>query len=154
MPNTSHLDLFLIDGKSLDLSGEISEVSGSLNINLFDFFSVSGTFAFEKSQTVVNLSDGSENVEVDTLSIAAFNVNAFVGVNGGKSSTLTDPHQRHLIIIGRLPDEIDAVVQVLVDIVVQRDVTVNAGGISPVDDIQIEPLFEQLPHQTPVRLQI
>ncbi|MAC84320.1 MAG: hypothetical protein CL624_09320, partial [Arcobacter sp.] len=67
--------------------GEILKISGNLNVNVFNFFSVSGGFALEKKEDQVTLSEGSV-VNVDLLSLGASEVNAFVGLNGGSEDAL------------------------------------------------------------------
>ncbi|MBI5053445.1 MAG: hypothetical protein HZB52_09290, partial [Chloroflexi bacterium] len=66
---------------------ELLRASGNLNINLFDFFQVSGGFALEKKIETVMLSDGKE-AEVDLLTIGASGVNAFAGLRGGSLDAL------------------------------------------------------------------
>ncbi|MCJ8346443.1 hypothetical protein MJH12_12945, partial [bacterium] len=67
--------------------GELIQITGNLNLNIFDFFSVSGGFAFVKSSEVVTLADGSQ-ANVDLLTLGGSNVNAFAGLNGGTSDQL------------------------------------------------------------------
>ncbi|MBU3940297.1 LEPR-XLL domain-containing protein, partial [bacterium] len=67
--------------------GEYLRVSGYLDINMFNFFSVDGSFAIEKTTTTLSL-DTQESVEVDLLTIGATSVNAFVGVNGGSADAV------------------------------------------------------------------
>ena len=75
---------------TLDMDGSVGEylqVSGNLEINVFNFFTVSGGFALEKTTDTVTLDDGS-NVNVDLLTIGASDVDAFIGMNGGSSDAL------------------------------------------------------------------
>ncbi|KPK77291.1 MAG: hypothetical protein AMJ79_03720, partial [Phycisphaerae bacterium SM23_30] len=65
----------------IDFTKKFLQVEGTLDLGVYDFFYVNGHFAFEKSGTIVTLSDGS-SVEVGLLTIGASNVNAFAGVNG------------------------------------------------------------------------
>ncbi|MCJ8345266.1 hypothetical protein MJH12_06985, partial [bacterium] len=74
----------------LDLDGsknEMIQVSGNLDLNIFDFFTVKGGFAFEKSSQVVILADGSE-AEVNLLTLGGSNVSAFAGIKGGTSDQI------------------------------------------------------------------
>ena len=79
---------------SLEMDGSLGELTrarGNLELNLFNFFSVSGDFAFDKYDTEVKLSDADGNtvddaVQVDLLTIGASNVNAFVGMNGARDA--------------------------------------------------------------------
>ena len=59
-----------------------------------------------------------------------------------------------LIVPGALPDEINTVIQVVVDVVIKGHVTIRPGRISPVDNVQIHSLLQELPHKAPVGLQI
>ncbi|MBV5341721.1 MAG: LEPR-XLL domain-containing protein, partial [Deltaproteobacteria bacterium] len=68
-------------------SGALTTASGNLDLNLFNFFSVNGSFAFEKSIKTVTLSDAT-TVETDMLTIGASDVNAFAGLNGGSGDAL------------------------------------------------------------------
>jgi len=63
--------------------GEIIKAAGNLKINLFNFFSISGGFAFEKYITQVTLSDqNATQINVNVLALGGANVDAFVGLNG------------------------------------------------------------------------
>ncbi|MFA7059770.1 MAG: LEPR-XLL domain-containing protein, partial [Pedobacter sp.] len=83
---------------TLDLDGskgELLEASGNLNINIFNFFSVSGGFAFRKSTDTITLNDGdasankpASQVDVDLLTIGGSGVSAFAGLNGGTTDAL------------------------------------------------------------------
>ncbi|MBV5304948.1 MAG: hypothetical protein JZU70_12255, partial [Chlorobium sp.] len=64
---------------------ELLRVSGNLTLNLFDFFSVSGGFAVEKSTRTVTLSTGA-SLAVDLLTIGGNDVTAFAGLNGGTAN--------------------------------------------------------------------
>ena len=72
-----------IDGQR----GELLEASGTLNINVYDFFTIEGGFALEKSTKMVTLSDGSV-IQTDFLSLGAVGVSAFAGLNGGGVNAL------------------------------------------------------------------
>ncbi|MCJ8343961.1 LEPR-XLL domain-containing protein, partial [bacterium] len=65
--------------------GELLKLSGHLDLNIFNFFTVNGSFAFEKSSTNLTLKDGS-NVDVDLITLGANNVSAFAGINGGEDN--------------------------------------------------------------------
>ena len=67
--------------------GELIQAAATIEINLFNFFSISGDFAFVKSIENVTLSNG-EEIEVDYMSIGATNVTSFVGLNGGSDEAL------------------------------------------------------------------
>ena len=67
--------------------GELIQASGTVEIELADFFLVSGNFAFVSSSSSVRLSDGS-SVDVDLITIGASEVTAFAGLNGGTESAL------------------------------------------------------------------
>ncbi|MCJ8346611.1 hypothetical protein MJH12_13795, partial [bacterium] len=67
--------------------GQLIQASGNLNINVFDFFTVSGGFAFVKSTETIILADGSE-VEVSSLTLGGSNINAFAGIKGGTADQL------------------------------------------------------------------
>ena len=73
--------------KDLDLDGsrgELLEVSGNLDIDVFGFFQVSGGFALSKSTGTITLSDtAATEVTVDQLTLGASNVSAFAGIAGG-----------------------------------------------------------------------
>ncbi|MFC1891296.1 beta strand repeat-containing protein, partial [Thermodesulfobacteriota bacterium] len=68
-------------------NGNLLEAAGSVTIDVFGFFYVSGNFAFVKKTETIQLYDtqegsSGESVEVDLLTVGASNVNAFAGVNG------------------------------------------------------------------------
>ncbi|MDZ4384364.1 MAG: hypothetical protein U0940_02655, partial [Nitrospirota bacterium] len=67
--------------------GELLEASGNLNVNIFNFFSVNGGFAFKKSTETVTLDTG-DQVDVDLLTIGGSGINAFAGLNGGSVDAL------------------------------------------------------------------
>ncbi|MCJ8346754.1 hypothetical protein MJH12_14520, partial [bacterium] len=76
--------------ETLDIAGSKGEyigIAGNLTLNLFDFFTVSGGFAFTKHTETVKLSDGSTQV-VDLMTLGANNVNAFVGLNAGTADAI------------------------------------------------------------------
>ena len=64
--------------------GELSRLNANVELNAYNFFSVSGGFALEKSTNDVIVNDGT-NVNVDMLTLGANDVNAFVGVNGNSA---------------------------------------------------------------------
>ncbi|MFN9221304.1 MAG: beta strand repeat-containing protein, partial [Planctomyces sp.] len=68
----------------LDVDGALGPVlraSGTLTVEMFDFFTVSGSFAVEKKQDTVTLSNGT-TVDADLLTIGGTNITAFAGLNG------------------------------------------------------------------------
>ncbi|PIY56564.1 MAG: hypothetical protein COZ00_03575, partial [Zetaproteobacteria bacterium CG_4_10_14_0_8_um_filter_49_80] len=67
--------------------GALIRASGNLDINLFNFFSLSGGFSFEKSTQAITLSDGSA-VTTDMLSMGGSGITAFAGLNGGSADAL------------------------------------------------------------------
>jgi hypothetical protein len=66
----------------LDFATETLKAQGGVELGVFGFFYARGTFAFEKTSQTVRLSDGTTNVQVESLQIGATVSNAFVGVNG------------------------------------------------------------------------
>ena len=58
--------------------GELIQAAGNIDIDLFNFFQVSGGFAFEKSTETLTLSD-EKTVQVDKLTIGSHQVDAFAG---------------------------------------------------------------------------
>ncbi|MCJ8345309.1 hypothetical protein MJH12_07200, partial [bacterium] len=90
--NAQSLDVDTSISSSLTLDmegtkGELIQISGNLEINVFDFFTVNGGFAFVKTSEVVTLADGSE-AEVDLLTLGGNDISAFAGLNGGSSDQL------------------------------------------------------------------
>ena len=95
-------ELSVATGPSSDLTlsmdgskGELLQVSGNLELDVFGFLQVSGSFAIEKSSNTVTLADpdgeGSEQgeeVEVDQLTVGASGVRGFAGLNGGTDGAL------------------------------------------------------------------
>ena len=69
--------------------GELLQVKGHVNLDVFGFVQVEGDFAFEKASEPVTLtlSDAS-TVQAQVLRVGARNLNAFAGVNGGQSDEL------------------------------------------------------------------
>ncbi|MCJ8344407.1 hypothetical protein MJH12_02620, partial [bacterium] len=80
--NTETIE-FDMDGLRL----EQYSISGNLNINVYNFFQVSGGFALNKYTETVTLSDGND-VIVDLMTLGASGVSAFVGMNGGSSDQI------------------------------------------------------------------
>ena len=69
--------------------GELLEVSGNLDIDVFGFFQVSGGFALSKSTGTITLSDtAATELTVDQLTLGASNVSAFAGIAGGTSDAV------------------------------------------------------------------
>ncbi|MDB5857653.1 MAG: hypothetical protein JWQ76_1342, partial [Ramlibacter sp.] len=72
---------------TLDMAGArgtLLEASGTLDVDAFGFFHVSGGFAFERSTTSLTLADG-EVVDAQMFTIGAANADAFVGVGGDRA---------------------------------------------------------------------
>jgi len=65
----------------LDFDGELLQASGTVELDVFGFFTANGTFAFEKSTSDLKLSDGS-TVAVNQLLLGATIDSAFAGVSG------------------------------------------------------------------------
>ena len=61
--------------------GELTRASGKLDLNVFNFLSLSGDFAFEQSSSTVTLDTGDE-VAVNLLTVGGSHIDAFVGMNG------------------------------------------------------------------------
>ena len=71
-------------GESLDLTmngalGELVRAKADMDVNLFDFFSVNGSFEFVKSRGTVKLSDGS-TINADLVTLGGADVTAFAGI--------------------------------------------------------------------------
>ncbi|NBS64550.1 MAG: hypothetical protein EBT33_09415, partial [Betaproteobacteria bacterium] len=85
-------------GKELKLSidkglGEVIRAAGTLTLDIFGFFQVSGNLAVEKRSQTVTLAKKSgsttaERVDVDLLSIGGSNLTAFAGIKGGTADEL------------------------------------------------------------------
>jgi len=79
---------------SLDMDGsqgELTRARGQLDINLFNFVSLSGDFAFDKRSAEVKLTDKdgqavADAVTVDLLSVGGHDIKAFVGMNGARDA--------------------------------------------------------------------
>ncbi|MDD2865305.1 MAG: hypothetical protein PHC99_11390, partial [Methylococcales bacterium] len=69
------------------LKGALIQAVGQLDINVLDFFQVSGEFAFEKSTQEVTLSDQSK-ITTDLLTVGGHNVSAFAGLNGNSDAKM------------------------------------------------------------------
>lgn len=70
---------------TLDLDGAVGELTraqGQLSLELFDSFSLDGSFGFEKSVRAVDLSNGAE-ITADVVTLGARNVSAFAGFENG-----------------------------------------------------------------------
>ncbi|MCG8549230.1 MAG: hypothetical protein MI799_02375, partial [Desulfobacterales bacterium] len=74
---------FDMDGSA----GEILMASGSLSLELFNFFSIQGSFGFQKFTDTITLSDGSE-IQADVLTMGAQITTAFAGLNSGTAQAL------------------------------------------------------------------
>jgi hypothetical protein len=68
--------------------GEIIKAAGTLDIDLFGFFSVQGQFAVESRSQQVTLSDGSVIKEADLVTIGGSDVQAFAGVRAGEADAI------------------------------------------------------------------
>ncbi|MDQ8195966.1 LEPR-XLL domain-containing protein, partial [Coraliomargarita sp. SDUM461004] len=67
-------------------AGELMQASGTLNVELFEFFSVSGDFALNKSSSTITLSDaGATQLSVDQLTLGGSHLTAFAGLAAGSS---------------------------------------------------------------------
>jgi len=62
--------------------GEIIKAAGTLDIDLFGFFSVQGQFAVESRKQQVTLSDGTVIKQADLVTIGGNDVHAFAGKGG------------------------------------------------------------------------
>ena len=87
-----HLSITTGTGTDMTLNmdaseGELIRASGNLTLNIANFFTVEGGFAFEKSIQNITLSDDS-TVDTDMLTVGGSNVDAFAGANGGTSDAL------------------------------------------------------------------
>ncbi|MDD2604023.1 MAG: hypothetical protein PHF66_04320, partial [Desulfobacteraceae bacterium] len=69
---------------ALDSTEELLKATGTVTLDAFGFFFVSGSFSFEKSTETISVATGTaiESVEVNMLSLGAAGVDAFAGVNG------------------------------------------------------------------------
>jgi hypothetical protein len=68
-------------------AGQLIEASGTMNIGVESFFTLSGDFALRRATDTLKDSTGS-NVTVDLLTIGAENVTAFAGLNGGTANAV------------------------------------------------------------------
>ncbi|MEN6436575.1 MAG: hypothetical protein ABFD58_12260, partial [Anaerolineaceae bacterium] len=98
---TQNLEVATGTGTSLILtmdgaSGKLAKISGALNLNFFDFFSVSGSIAIEKKSGSIKalplvwtdkLTD-LVTVAVDELLIGGNGLTAFAGINGGTANAV------------------------------------------------------------------
>ena len=79
---------------SIDKSlGEVIRAAGTLTLDIFGFFQVSGNLAVEKRSQTVTLAkkagaSTAERVDVDLLSIGGSNLTAFAGIQGGTADEL------------------------------------------------------------------
>jgi hypothetical protein len=67
--------------------GELTRASGNLSINAFNFMTLQGFLALEKSSQSVTLSSG-EVVEANALTVGGGGLGAFVGINGGSDDAI------------------------------------------------------------------
>ncbi|MBU3653249.1 MAG: hypothetical protein FGM44_09210, partial [Limnohabitans sp.] len=68
-------------------SGQLLSAAATLDVNLFGFFQVSGSFGLESKQQTLTLSDGSD-ITANTLTLGATNVNAFAGAQADGADKL------------------------------------------------------------------
>ncbi|MFM7864767.1 MAG: hypothetical protein ACKPHU_11180, partial [Planctomycetaceae bacterium] len=66
--------------------GPVLRASGNLTVSLFNFFSVSGSFAVDKRRETVTLSNATE-VAADLLTLGGANITAFAGLHGPATSS-------------------------------------------------------------------
>ncbi|MHC4396401.1 MAG: hypothetical protein ACYS1A_12170, partial [Planctomycetota bacterium] len=98
--------------KEILFADEVFNVYGTLSLNVFGFFYVSGEFALEKDSSTVTLVDTAGDVNVEMLKLGATGLNAFAGVNGPASQpgavgfSLTNV-QFGLALIKAVPDPVD-----------------------------------------------
>ncbi|MCJ8346550.1 LEPR-XLL domain-containing protein, partial [bacterium] len=71
---------FLTDGSL----GDNTKFNADLDINIQDFFTLNGSFSFERASQIVTLNDvDSTEVTVDLLKVGASSLSAFAGLNAG-----------------------------------------------------------------------
>ena len=76
------------------------------------------------------------------------------GVARHEHAALADAEQRDLVVSGFAADALDRGVNVIVDIVVDRQPAFGPGRLTPVDQPEVKALGEQTANQRSVRLQI
>src|SRR5215204_2000965 len=76
------------------------------------------------------------------------------GVAGRKDPALADAKQADLVEAMALTNELDAFVQVAVNVVVEHQPTVGAGRVAPVYHVKIKPEVEQVANERAVLLQV
>src|SRR5680860_430054 len=76
------------------------------------------------------------------------------GIAERHRAALTNPQQVDLVQPVTLTDDIDAVVDVAVDVVVQGEVAVPSVDVTPVDQVQVETQIQQVLHHRAVMLDI
>src|SRR3954447_8721357 len=81
-----------------------------------------------------------------------------LGVEGGvarrEHPALADTKQADLVDAVALTDELDASVQVAIDVVVERQPAIGAGWVAPIDDVKVDPEVEQVANERAVLLQV
>ena len=92
-------DTFIIDDAGF-VTGDIEEGGGTLALQLFDYFFVSGTFSFENKTDNLKRSDDIDFSAVDYQLVGASGVDAFVGVNGPYVDDATTPDAVGLSLTG------------------------------------------------------
>ena len=86
------LDVLSGPGRSVTLdfagsAGALVQASGTMNIGVESFFTLSGSFALQKATQT--LKDGSgADVDVDLLTLGGEDLNAFAGLNGGTANAV------------------------------------------------------------------
>ncbi|MFO0448614.1 MAG: hypothetical protein ACK52I_08125, partial [Pseudomonadota bacterium] len=77
---------------TLDLDGQQGELLralGNLEIGVEGFFTASGDFAIERTNSQVTLADSNQSVvNVELLTIGAHGISGFVGINGGSDEAI------------------------------------------------------------------
>ncbi|MEN9554689.1 MAG: hypothetical protein RLZZ232_975, partial [Planctomycetota bacterium] len=87
-----NLDVISGPGRTVTLdfdssAGQLIEASGTMNIGVDSFFTLSGDFALRRGTDTLKDSTGTD-VTVDLLTIGAEKVTAFAGLNSGTSNTV------------------------------------------------------------------
>src|SRR2546426_2073192 len=82
-------------GNHLDIDfsgslGNLIQAEGTVTVDVFGFFHVSGNFAFEKSTETVHVAGDAPgtNISVQALRVGVSGVNAFAGLNGGTAAAV------------------------------------------------------------------
>src|SRR5207253_9926947 len=75
-------------------------------------------------------------------------------VAGGEHSTLTDAQHVDAVDSRSSANEIDAVVEITRNVIIDGEPTLRARGQTPVDEVHVEALREELAHERSVRFQV